>query len=206
MPRLTTLGTAAQKKSFAAAERDEQARELFRQQVAQLARERRLFIDEAGFHLALARLSGRARRGARATQSVPHQRGVNVSVIGSLRLRGVGAPLSVRGAIDTSLFDTYIDQLLLPQVRARDVVLLDNLPVHLASHIEGAVASRKGQVLWLPAYSPDLSPVEPFWSKVKTSVRGKEPRTEPELNTALADAINSVSLEDIDGWCRHCGY
>lgn len=131
---------------------------------------------------------------------------MNLSVIGSLRLRGVGASLSVKGAIDTSIFDTYIDQLLLPQVRARDVVLLDNLPVHLASHIEAAIASRKGQVLWLPAYSPDLSPVEPFWSKVKTSVRGKEPRTEPELNTALADAINSISLEDIDGWFRHCGY
>jgi transposase len=118
----------------------------------------------------------------------------------------VGAPLSVKGAIETAISDTYIDQLLLPQVRARDVVLLDNLPVHLASKIEVAIASRKGQVLWLPAYSPDLSPIEPFWSKVKTSVRGKEPRTEPELNTALTDAINSVSLEDIDGWFRHCGY
>jgi transposase len=85
-------------------------------------------------------------------------------------------------------------------------VLLDNLPVHLASTIEAAVASVNGQVLWLPAYSPDLSPIEPFWSKVKTFVRGKEPRTEPELNTALSDAINSVSLDDIDGWFRHCGY
>lgn len=139
-------------------------------------------------------------------QSVPSNRGVNVSVIGSVRLQGVGAPLRVKGALDTAIFDTYIDQLLLPQVRARDVVLLDNLPVHLASKIEVAIASRKGRVLWLPAYSPDLSPIEPFWSKVKTSVRGKEPRTEPELNTALTDAINSVSLEDIDGWFRHCGY
>jgi transposase len=154
----------------------------------------------------MARLYGRARRGARAVQAVPFNRGVNVSVIGSVRLHGVGAPLSIKGAIDTSIFDTYIDKLLLPQAQADDVVLLDNLPVHIASKIEVAIASVKGQVLWLPAYSPDLSPVEPFWSKVKTSVRGKEPRTEPELNTALTDAINSVSLEDIDGWFRHCGY
>ncbi len=131
---------------------------------------------------------------------------MNVSVIGSVRLRGVGASLSIKGAIDTAIFDAYIDNLLLPQVQADDVVLLDNLPVHLSSHIEVAIASRQGQVLWLPAYSPDLSPVEPFWSKVKTSVRGKEPRTEPELNNALTDAINSVSLADIDGWFRHCGY
>lgn len=131
---------------------------------------------------------------------------MNVSVIGPVRLHGVGAPLSIKGAIDTSIFDTYIDRLLPPRARADDVVLPDNLSVHLASHIEGAVASRKGQVLWLPAYSPDLSPAEPFRSKVKTSVRGKEPRTEPGLNTALADAINSVSLADIDGWFSHCGY
>lgn len=131
---------------------------------------------------------------------------MKLSVISSVRLQGVVASLSVKGAIDTPIFDTYVNELLLRHVRVDDVVLLDNLPVHLASHIEATVASRKGQVLWLPAYSPDLSPVEPFWSKVKTSVRGQAPRTEPALNISLTEAINSVSLEDIDGWFRHCGY
>lgn len=131
---------------------------------------------------------------------------MNVSVISSLRLQGVVASLSVAGAIDTPIFDAYIDKLLLPQVQADDVVVLDNLPVHISSDLEAAVASRKGEVLWLPAYSPDCSPVEPFWSKVKTSVRGKEPRTESELNIALTNAINAVALQDIDGWFRHCGY
>lgn len=154
----------------------------------------------------MARRYGRARKGVRAVQSVPVNRGVNLSVISSLRLQGVVASLSVKGAIDTPIFNTYITQLLLPQIKVDDVVLLDNLPVHLASHIEAMVASRKGEVLWLPAYSPDFSPVEPFWSKVKTSIRGKEPRTEPALNTALTEAINSVSVEDIDGWFRFCGY
>lgn len=179
---------------------------MFRKKVSHFERERLVFIDESGFHLAMARLYGRARRGARAVQSVPSNRGMNLSVIGSLRLHGVVTSLSVKGAIDTPIFDTYVDKLLVPQIQADDVVLLDNLPVHLASTIEAAVASVNGQVLWLPAYSPDLSPIEPFWSKVKTSVRGKEPRTEPELNTALTAAINSVSLDDIDGWFRHCGY
>ncbi|MCA1607392.1 MAG: IS630 family transposase [Acidobacteria bacterium] len=206
MSRLAALGTATQKKTFIAAERNEEARQLFRQQVSDRARERLVFIDESGFHLAMARHYGRASKGVRAVQSVPTNRGVNLSVIGALRLQGVVASLSVAGAIDTPIFDTYITELFLPQIKVDDVVLLDNLPVHLASHIEAAVASVKGEVLWLPAYSPDFSPVEPFWSKVKTSVRGKEPRTGPELNTALTDAINSVSVEDIDGWFRYCGY
>ena len=123
-----------------------------------------------------------------------------------MRVQGVVASLSVKGAIDTPIFDTYLKELLVPQIHARDVVLLDNLPVHLSSRIEAMVASVHGEVLWLPSYSPDFSPIEPFWSKVKTSVRGKEPRTEPELNTALTAAINAVSSDDIDGWFRHCGY
>ncbi len=179
---------------------------MFRQQVSGLARKRLVFIDESGFHLALTRRYGRARRGARAVYTVPTNRGLNLSVISSVRLHGVVASLSVKGAIDTPIFDTYINELLMPQIHARDIVLLDNLPVHLSSQIEAAVASRKGEVMWLPAYSPDFSPIEPFWSKVKTVVRGKEPRTELELNTALTAAINSVSRADIDGWFRHCGY
>jgi len=179
---------------------------MFRQQVSRLGRERLVFIDESGFHLAMTRRYGRARRGARAVYTVPTNRGLNLSVISSVRLQGVVASLSVKGAIDTSIFDTYLKELFVPQIHARDVVLLDNLPVHLSSRIEAMVASVHGEVLWLPSYSPDFSPIEPFWSKVKTSVRGKEPRTEPELNTALTAAINAVSSDDIDGWFRHCGY
>jgi transposase len=154
----------------------------------------------------MTRLFGRAEIGKRVVQSVPANRGTNLSVIGSLRLSGVVASMSVKGSVDTPVFDTFIQELLLPQIQVEDVVLLDNLQVHISSKIEQAVASRKAEVKWLPAYSPDLSPVEPFWSKVKNSVRAKEPRTEPELNIALTDAINSVSLEDVDGWFRHCGY
>jgi len=163
-------------------------------------------MDEAGFHLAMTRHYGRAVRGARVVQSVPRHYGENLSVISSLRVHGLVASMSVAGAIDTPTFDTYINQLVLPHLKAGDVVLLDNLRVHQSSQVEVAVASIKGRVLWLPAYSPDFSPVEPFWSKVKTSVRGKEPRTANELDTALTDAIKAVSLDDIDGWFKHCGY
>lgn len=146
MSGLATLGAAAQKKSLAAAERNEEARTLFRQQVSEKGRDRLVFIDESGFHLAMARRYGRASKGARARDTVPTNRGVNLSVIGSLRLQGVLASLSVKGAIDTPIFDTYINELLLPQIHAKDVVLLDNLPVHLASQIETAIASMKGEV------------------------------------------------------------
>jgi len=194
------------KKSLAAAERVEADRQAFRQRVSGLDRRRFIFTDETGFHLAMTRAYGRAVRGERVNQSVPRNHGKGVSLIGSLGLRGLLAPLSIEGAVDTVVFDSYVRHALVAQLRPRDIVLLDNLPVHQASQVEQAVSLVKAEVLWLPAYSPDLSPIENCWSKVKTLVRGRQPRTPQELNTALSDALKAVTLDDIDGWFRHCGY
>jgi transposase len=174
--------------------------------VAQLDRRRLVFIDETGFHLAMTRAYGRAARGERVNQSVPRNYGTGVTVIGSLGLRGMLAPLSLEGAVDAVAFDAYVSRMLVSQLRPKDVVLLDNLPVHQASQVEQAVAEVEAQVMWLPAYSPDFSPIEHCWSKVKTLVRGCQPRTPKELNGALSDALKAVTLDDIDGWFRHCGY
>jgi transposase len=194
------------KKSLAASERVEADRRAFRQRVARLDRRRLVFTDETGFHLALTRAYGRAARGERVNQSVPRNHGKGVSLIGSLGLRGLLAPLSIEGAVDTVVFDSYVSELLVCELRPKDIVLLDNLPVHQASQVEQAVTSVKAEVLWLPAYSPDFSPIENCWSKVKTLVRRYQPRTPKELNTALAQALKAVTLDDIDGWFRHCGY
>src|SRR5215210_5815642 len=194
------------KKSFAAAERVDADRQAFRRRVARVDRRRLVFTDETGFHLALTRAYGRAARGERVNQSVPRNHGKGVTLIGSLGLRGLLAPLSIEGAVDTVVFDSYVRQALVTELRPKDIVLLDNLPVHQASQVEQAVASVKAQVLWLPAYSPDFSPMENCWSKVKTLVRGGQPRTPKELNIALAAALKAVTLDDLDGWFRHCGY
>lgn len=194
------------KKSLAASERVEADRQVFRRRVARLDRRRFVFTDETGFHLAMTRAYGRAARGTRVNQSVPRNHGRGVTLIGSLGLRGLLAPLSIEGAVDTVVFDSYVRHALVAQLRPKDIVLLDNLPVHQASQVEQAVAEVKAEVLWLPAYSPDFSPIENCWSKVKTLVRGRQPRTPKELNMALADALKAVTLDDIDGWFRQCGY
>lgn len=103
-------------------------------------------------------------------------------------------------------FDAFVTGPLVPCLRRSDVVLLDNLSVHYASDIEEAVRAAHARVLWLPTYSPDFSPLESCWSKVKAVVRGKEPRTASALDEALTEALNSVTAADVDGWFRHCGY
>lgn len=189
-----------------AAERDEHQREEFREEVAAIPRRRLVFTDETGFHLAMTRRFGRAPRGERVRQAVPRKRGTNVTLVGALALRGWVAALSFSGSVDGEAFDAFVTELLVPRLRRSDVVLLDNLRVHHASDVEGAVRSARARVLWLPTYSPDFSPLENCWSKVKAVVKGKEPRTAPELDTALTEALSSVTAADVDGWFRYCGY
>jgi transposase len=165
-----------------------------------------VFTDETGFHLAMTRRFGRAPRGQRVRQRVPRKRGTNVTLIGALALRGWVAALSFSGSVDREAFDAFVTRLLVPRLRRSDVVLLDNLRVHHASQVEEAVRAARARVLWLPTYSPDFSPLESCWSKVKSVVRGKEPRTASGLDRAMTEAMNSITAADVDGWFRHCSY
>jgi transposase len=154
----------------------------------------------------MTRRFGRAPRGERVRQRMPRKRGTNVTLVGALALRGWVAALSFRGPVDREAFDAFVTELLVPRLRRSDVVLLDNLRVHHASGVEEAVRSARARVLWLPTYSPDFSPLENCWSKVKAVVKGEEPRTASDLETALTEALSSVTAADVDGWFSYCGY
>ena len=104
------------------------------------------------------------------------------------------------------VFDMFVRRVLVPALKPGAVVLLDNLTVHHASCIEQAVRAAQGQVIFLPSYSPDFSPVEPCWSKVKTALRGAAVQTRHRLESALKSAFHTIRPEDIHGWFTHCGY
>jgi len=115
----------------------------------------------------MTRRYGRAPRGARVHDSAPRNYGSHTSVIGAMGLRGLMAMLAVEGAVDTLCFDAYLERVLAPRLRPGDMVALDNLGAHRASRIEEMAARRGAQVLWLSPYSPDFSPIEQCWSKIK---------------------------------------
>jgi transposase len=154
----------------------------------------------------MTRRYGRAPRGERVHDSAPRNYGSHTSVIGAMGLRGLVATLTVAGAVDTLCFDAYAERVLAPCLRRGDVVVLDNLGAHRASRIEEVAGRRGAQVLWLAPYSPDFSPIEQCWSKIKAFLRAAKARTGDELNEALAQAINLVTKADICGWFKHCGY
>jgi transposase len=95
---------------------------------------------------------------------------------------------------------------LAPRLRKGDLLVLDNLNVHKASQVEQVAGEHGAQVLWLPPYSPDYSPIEQGWSKIKTALRAAQARTREELDKAVARAIMLISKADIRGWFKHCGY
>jgi len=189
-----------------ASERDDAQRAAFRATVAPLDQSRFIFVDETSTSLAMTRAYARAPRGQRAVGAVPRNHGQKVSVSGALGWRGMVAALRVEGAVDTAVFEVFVRQVLLPALRPGDTVLLDNLHVPHASCIEQAVRAAHGQVIFLPSYSPDFSPIEPCGSKVKTFLRGVAARTRRRFEAALRTALPSLRPEDIRGWFTHCGY
>jgi transposase len=159
-----------------------------------------------GSHLGLTRLYGRAVPGQRVHDAVPGDRGSNVSTIGAMGLEGIRTGLSVPGPIDGETMLFFVEELLVPTLKRGDIVVMDNNPTHKLDEIEDAIEAAGAWVLFLPTYSPDLNPIENCWSKVKSLLRSLKPRTFPDLLDALTEAFASITVHDILGWVRHCGY
>lgn len=154
----------------------------------------------------MTRRYGRALRGQRVHDAVPKNFGRNVSMIGSLSWYGMQAVMTVEGAVDAVVFRAYVRHVLVPTLRPGDIVVMDNLSVHKVQDIEAMITGAGAQLIYLPPYSPDWSPIEPCWSKIKTQLRGIKARTREALDQALTNVIGKISNSDARGWFKHCGY
>jgi len=127
-------------------------------------------------------------------------------MISSIRLDGSTACMAIDGAADTEVFQAYVRQVLCPTLRAGDIVIMDNLPPHKSERTLSLLAQAGAQTLFLPAYSPDLNPIEKMWSKVKACLRTAEARTQATLIQAIASALQTVTPQDAVNWFASCGY
>ena len=210
MPDIGAVGIAAQKKSLHATEQDgesvRQARADYQAQVEDWSPEHLKFIDESGIHIAMTRHFGRASRGERVHDAVPRNHGKNVSVIGALSFQGIDAVMAIEGATDGAVFHAYVEQVLAPTLVPGDKVIMDNLSAHKVDGIRDLIEAKGAQLHYLPPYSPDLSPIEPCWSKIKTYLRRVKARTREALDDALDAALDTITASDARGWFAHCGY
>ena len=168
--------------------------------------ERLVFIDESGAKTNMTRLYGRAKSGQRALDDAPSGHWCTTTMISSVRLDGSTDCMVVDGATTKDIFKAYVEQILLPTLKAGDVVVMDNLSAHKNQETIDLIESVGAELWYLPPYSPDLNPIEKMWSKIKSILRTLKARTEKALINAIAKALEAVTASDAKGWFESCGY
>ncbi len=151
-------------------------------------------------------LYARAPKGERARGKIPRNRGKNTTLIAALSLDGMGAAMILEGSTNATAFEVYVEQVLAPTLRAGQIVVMDNLQAHKGARVRLAIEAKECQILFLPGYSPDLSPLEEAFSKLKTALRRAGARTQEALEEAIGQALLTITSQDAQGWFQHCGY
>jgi transposase len=167
---------------------------------------RLVFLDESGAKTNMTRRCGRAQRGKRVHASQPYGHWQTTTMLSSIRLDGSTACMTIEGATDTEVFQSYVREVLCPTLHPGDLVVMDNLSPHKHNPTLRLIEETGASVRFLPAYSPDLNPIEKMWSKVKQCLRTAEARTWEELQRAIAAALACVTARDAMNWFASCGY
>jgi len=165
-----------------------------------------VWVDETGSHLGFTPRYSRAPRGRRASGSAPRNRGINRTLLTALTLDGMGPELLLDGAVDRRAFEAYVAHRLAPTLQPGQIVVVDNLRAHHSERARATIAARGAALWFLPAYSPDLTPIEEAFSKLKALLRRARARTAEALSAAIWTALQAITPTDATGWFRHCGY
>jgi transposase len=169
--------------------------------------ERLLFVDECGVHTSLAPIYGYAPTDERLYLPVPRNRGKNTTLLSSMTIGGMGPSLAVEGASTARVFEAYVEKVLVPSLRAGQIVVMDNLSAHRPRRIRELIEQQGCcELLYLPAYSPDYNPIEEAFSKIKNLLRKAAARSKEALVEAIGQALSAVSSEDARGYFEHAGY
>ena len=165
-----------------------------------------VFVDECGKHTSMTHRTARAPRGIRARGMVPRNPGPVTTLIAGSSLAGMSPAMTVQGGTTAAVFAAYLEQVLLPALRPGQVVVVDNVGAHKPDRMRVLVEAAGCRLVFLPAYSPDLSPVEEAFSKLKILIRAAVARTRAALDAAIAAALAAVTAADAAGWFAHAGY
>lgn len=165
-----------------------------------------IFIDESGFNTKMTRLRGRAPSGQPCVASVPHGKWESQTFIAGLRADRIDAPLLLRGAMNGTAFAAWVIQFLAPTLKPGDIVVCDNLSVHKNAQAHAAIEARGAELRFLPAYSPDMNPIEMLFAKIKDHVRSAAARCFDTLCDALKAALNTVAPDECANYLNHAGY
>lgn len=165
-----------------------------------------IFIDETWVRTNMTRLRGRALRGERLVDKVPHGHWKTTTLIAALDARGVRCSLNVDGPVNTEVFEAFVERVLCPALHAGDIVVMDNLSSHKSVRARALIESRGATLVFLPPYSPDFNPIEMIFAKIKQTLRSLCCRTVSTLWSATQSVLDQVTPTDAANCFTHCGY
>jgi len=154
----------------------------------------------------MARLRGRAPRGKRLRVGIPRGHWKTTTFVAGLRLAGMMAPFVLDGPMNRSAFLAYVRQVLAPELKRGDVVILDNLPAHKGSSVREAIEAAGASLLYLPPYSPDFNPIENAFAKLKALLRKAAERTVEGLWAAIGRLIDLFTPQECANYFTAAGY
>lgn len=154
----------------------------------------------------MIRLRGWSQKGRRLVDKTPHGHWKTSTLVAGLRSDGVVAPVVFDGPINGISFRAYLEQALVPVLRAGDIVVMDNLSSHKVAGVREAIEAAGATVRYLPPYSPDLNPIEMIFAKLKALLRKIAARTKDALNDAVGKVVDMISSDDAANCIRHAGY
>jgi transposase len=207
---LRRLGLTRKKKSTHAAEQDRpdvaEARRHWPEKFAGVDPKNLVFLDETGTNTAMQRTHGYAPQGERVVAAAPFKRWRTVTFVGALTADGLVAPWALEGAMNGEWFLAYVKRILAPSLRPGMVVVMDNLPSHKVAGVGEAIVAAGCRLEYLPAYSPDLNPIENAFSKLKRALRDWAARSVEGVYEGLRRLITSFRPAECLNYFRHCGY
>jgi transposase len=205
-----TDGAVVQKKTIHAAEQDRpdvvQRRAQWRSWSQDTDPKRLIFIDETWAKTNMTRLRGRAPRGERLVDKTPHGHWKTTTLIAALGIEGMQCSAVVDGAVNGDVFEAFVEQVLVPELKPGDVVIMDNLSSHKRARVRELIEATQAELRYLPPYSPDLNPIELVFSKIKQWLRTLKTRTQTTLWRCMQAVLDAVTPSDATNCFRHAGY
>jgi transposase len=165
-----------------------------------------VFIDETWASTKMARTHGRARRGKRLRAAIPHAHWKTTTFVAGLRSTGMMAPMVLDGPINGAAFQAYVEQVLVPELKPGDIVVMDNLGSHKGPGVRAAVEAAGATLLYLPPYSPDFNPIENAFAKFKATLRKAAERTIQGLWAAIGAAVSAFGPQECANYFAAAGY
>ena len=165
-----------------------------------------VFVDECSTNTSLSPIYGWSRRGQRVCFEAPRNWGANVTLLASMTHEGMGPSLAVEGSTTKAVFEIYGEWVLAPSLKPGQIVVMDNLSSHKGSRVKELIEGKGCELMYLPAYSPDLNPIEEAFAKLKVLLRKAEARTREALLEAMGRALDAVTPSDARGFFEHRGY